>query len=379
LYIDRRPVLAGLVLIGGLFCKENALVFPLLAVAWSLLFEPGVRRLRRVLHTVPQWLAVAAFMPIMMVLRAKQPSYLHIDLDAVSRFFGNILSLVGPDAVYLEQVDPGIGAPLVPAWLAITLLPLLGVLVWRLPERYRFGVAWIVVTLLPTVFVTFQTSRYYYVPLVGVAVVVGLAGHDICRRARGRASKWPMYLAGSLYALYLAHAAWGVRLEESDYELVGDLHRHAAASLRTDVLEQLPAPGQRLTFFVRPDTMVWAELLMERYESRPWYWPVTYKWIYRRPHGVLGMTNTFGFVTYCADRRRSPSLFVAAGRGEYLRALEENDYVVVAHNAADNSFRIASDQVRREIAAAAATSDLYSFLQPGRFDPTATGDKQLGR
>jgi hypothetical protein len=118
---------------------------------------------------------------------------------------------------------------------------------------------------------------------------------------------------------------------------------------------------------------------MEKYSARPWYWPTTYKWIYRRPHGVLGLAGTFGFVTYCADGRREPSLFVAASHAEYQRALDDGSFVVVAHDADSNSFRIASEEVRREVEAAAATSDPYRYLQPGRFDPTATGGQLLGR
>ena len=97
-----------------------------------------------------------------------------------------------------------------------------------------------------------------------------------------------------------------------------------------------------------------------------------------RPHGVLGMTNTWGFVSYCADRRREPSLFVAAAPDEYRRALDAEAFVVVVHGD-DNSFHLASESVRGEIASAAARSDIYRFLQPGRFDPAASGDKRLGR
>jgi hypothetical protein len=378
LFIDRRPLLAGLALLAGLFCKENALVFPVLAVAWVVLLEPREERWRRLVQTLPQWLAVVLFLPIMTVLRADESSYIHIDLASFPRLWENLLSLVGPDAVYLRQVVLGSDA-LLSQWLAIALLPLLGFLVWRLPSDYRFGFAWVVVTLIPTLFVTFQTSRYYYVPLVGVAIVVGLLGRDVVRWAEDHDSRVPVRVAGGLFAIYLAHTICGVFLEESDYAFVGDLHRQAADSMQRNVVDQLPEPGGGLSLFVRADTMVWAERLMERFESRPWYWPTTYKWIYRRPHGVLGMTNTWGFVSYCANRRREPSLFVAARPEEYRRALAADAFVVVAHDAADNSFHIVPEAVRKEVASEAAQSDLYSFLQPGRFDPTASGSKQLGR
>jgi hypothetical protein len=378
LFIDRRPWLAGVLLLGGLFCKENALVFPALSVAWVVLLEPREGRGRRVLQSLPQWLAVALFVPLLMVLRAEESSYIHVDMAVVPRFWENLLSLVGPDAVYLRQVVFD-GDPWLSQWLAIALLPLLAVLVLRMPERYQFGVVWIVVTLVPTLFVTFQTSRYYYVPLVGVAIVVAVLGRDVVHWAEDRGSGLPVALAGGLFALYLCHSVWGVQLEESDYAYVGDLHRRAAESMQENVIGLLPGPGEGLGFFVRPDTMVWAERLIKRHESRPWYWPTTHKWIYRRPHGVLGMTNTWGFVTYCADRRREVSLFVAARPEDYREALAREAFVVVVHDAVDNSFHVAPEQMRRELASAAGENDLYRYLQPGRFDPTATGSKQLGR
>jgi hypothetical protein len=378
LYIDRRYILAGFVLLGGLFCKENALVFPALSVAWAILVEPSAGRWRRLARTLPQWLAVAAFVPLMAALRAEESSYLHLNLAVIPRFWENLLSLVGPDATYLRQVVLD-GSPLLPQWLAIILLVPLGLLWWRLPARYRFGPVWVALTLAPTLFVTFQTSRYYYVPLVGVALLVGLVAEDLSRRAGARDSRRSLRLAAGLFALYLGHCVWGIQLEESDHDFFGGLHRRAAESMQREVIGQLPEPGEGLTLFVRPDTMVWAQRLMERFESRPWYWPTTYKWIYRRPHGVLGMTNTWGFVTYCADRRREASLFVAARPEEFREALATDSFVVVAHDAADNSFRIAPEPLRREVAAAAASSDLYSYLQPGRFDPSASGSKRLGR
>jgi len=378
LFINRRPWLATLALLGGLFSKENALVFPALAVLWTLLFEPRGGRWRRLAETLPQWLAVAAFVPLMTWLSSAQSSYLELDTGVFSRFWEIVLSMIGPDAVYLKQVVIGTEAPLVPLWLALPLCGGLAASWWRMPPRYRFAVAWIVITTAPTVFVAFQVSRYYYAPLVGVVMLVALVGTDLLGRARRRGRRRAVAAAAALYVLYLAHAVWGLRVEESDYQFIGDLHRRAALSFEREVVDRLPGPGGPLTIFVRGDTMIWADALTKRYNGRPWFWPTTYKWVYRRPFGVLGLSNTYGFVTHCLDRRRGSALFAAAPRDDYDVAMSQGDVLVVVHEAPENRFRIAIENERREVADAARASDLYRYLQPGRIDPTAAGVRQLG-
>jgi hypothetical protein len=239
-------------------------------------------------------------------------------------------------------------------------------------------VSWIAVTTLPTVFVPFQSSRYYYVPLVGVAILVGVVGTEIQAWASRRNNRHALPVAGAVYLLYLAHAVWGVQLEESDYEYMGDLHRQASESFRSEVIERLPPPDGPLTLFARGDTMVWADALQQKCNDRPWYWPTTYKWVYRRPHGILGLTNTYGFVTYCLDERHRGSLFAAASLHDYERAIAGDDFVVVIHSSDGNSFRIASPDERSRLAVAARESDLYRYLQPGRIDAAASGLRQLG-
>jgi hypothetical protein len=238
---------------------------------------------------------------------------------------------------------------------------------------------WVAATVLPTLFVPFQVSRYSYVPLVGVAMVVGLMATDIPVWARRRGVRAAVPVAATVYALYLAHATWGVLLEEADYQVIADMHRQAAASFQREIVDKIPTEPRMLTIFVRGDTMVWAETLRSRYSRWPWYWPTTYKWVYRRPHGVLGLTNTFGFVTYCLDGQREPPLFIAVNRREYERAIADGDFVVVAHDAESNSFHFVSETERREVTTAATSSDLYRYLQPGRLDSTASGRQNLER
>jgi hypothetical protein len=378
LLLTRRPWWAALLLLAGLFSKENALVFPAVAVLWALLIEPRTDRVTRLVQTIPMWLAAGLFYPLLKLLSSAESSYLDVDASFVTRFWEIMLSMVGPDAFYIKHVALATGEPLLPLSLAVVLIALSAAALYWMPARYRFAVLWIAVTTAPTVFVPFQMSRYYYVPLVGVAMLIGLAGTDVARLSSRRSARPAAAAAWSLYALYLAHAVWGLQLEEDDYQFMGDIHRRAAASFRSQVAGALPEPGGALTLFVRGDTMFWTDALQRQCDSRPWYWPATYKWVYRRPYGVLGLTNTHGFVTFCLDDRRRRPLFVAAAEDDYRRAMAADEFVVVAHDNGTNSFRWLSAEERREIAVVAADSDLYRYLQPGRIDPTAMGGRQLG-
>ncbi len=369
LFIRGRSVAAAPLLLVALFCKENALMFPAVAVVWALLFVDSSHRRRRLLETLPMWSAAAVFTPLMLTLR--QPSYLDVSWSALPRFFELVLSYVGPDATYLEQEVLKTGGPLIPVWLAALLLVAAAAAVWRLPTRYRFGVLWIPITVLPTLFVPFQTSRYHYVPLVGVALVVGVTATDILHRARTARSRWWLLPAAAVFLLYVGHAAWGMAVEEHDYGLIGELHREAADSFLRDALPVMLSHPERVTVFIRDDTMVWADRLLAAYGGRPWYWPTTYKWIYRRPWGIGGLADTYGFVTYCAavEGDVDPPLFEPVSRGELTTALAVHQVQAVVYEAATNRFGIAPPRVLDELASRPLTAGMAMSLQPGRFRP----------
>ncbi len=369
LFIRGRYVAAGPVLLAALFCKENALMVPAVAVVWVLLFTERDRRRRRLLETLPMWTAAAAFTPLMMALR--QPSYLDLSWAALPRFLELVVSYVGPDVTYLEQEVMKTGGPVIPVWLAALLLGVAAAMVWRLPPRYRFGMLWIPLTVLPTLLVPFQTSRYHYVPLVGVALVVGVAVTDLLRRARETGRRWWLWPAAAVFLLYVGHAAWGLTVEEHDYELIGELHREAAESFRRDALPAMLSEPGLVTVFVRDDTVLWADRLLAAYGGRPWYWPTTYKWIYRRPYGIVGLADTYGFVSYCASvgGEVDPPLFEPVSRAELAAALARRQVQVISYETAANRFGVAPRWVLEELAARPLTAGLAESLQAGRFRP----------
>jgi hypothetical protein len=161
----------------------------------------------------------------------------------------------------------------------------------------------------------------------------------------------------------------GVSAEELDFEQAGEYHRQAEQSFRTDVLPGIPDSGDWMGVFVKPQDLRWQEELYAAQLLRPWFVPATYKWIYPRPSGVLGMADTYGFVTCSAWKRRKHPLFIPVDFDEYREMIRAGRFYVVVHDYESNTFRFGSDHLRAEIARRVDERDLYTFLQPGRFDP----------
>ena len=181
----------------ALLSKENAIV--LLPLACLLLAMRGRRWLR---ETLVLWLLAAAYLGLELAVRSGGDLYFQLDWKAASRFWDIVLGFVGPDMTTVGQVLLGGRLPVVPLWLAVVLFAALAIAIWRVREPYRFALIWIVVTVLPTVFLGHQGSRYTYVPLVGVGMIVGEAGRSLWARATQR------YQRGAVLAVATAWCVW---------------------------------------------------------------------------------------------------------------------------------------------------------------------------
>ncbi len=350
----------------ALLSKENAVI--LLPLACLLLAMRGRRWLR---ETLPLWLLAAVYVGCEVAVRSRGHLYFQLDWRAASRFWDVVLGFIGPDMTNVGQVLLGGRLPVVPLWLAVVLFAALAIAIWRAREPYRFALIWIVVTTLPTVFLGHQGSRYTYVPLVGVGMIVGEAGRSLWATTTRR------YQRGAILAVATAVAlvfVVGINLAASGYAYLGELHRQAVGSFRREVLPAMLIDRAQVVVFVQGDTRVWRERVYARLLSVPWYFPVTYTWLYPRPLGVLGMTDTAAFATACALGRTPTPLFAAVSPDELRRALASGRFLVAVHHEDSNTFSLGSDRLRSAVSVAAAREDLSLRLQPGRFDPTFRGD-----
>lgn len=372
-HLARRPVLATLCLVVALFSKENALVFAPLVTLHAALFTDRAERRSWLLRTLPLWGVSALFAGFEAWIRLGLPTVVPFGFAGFTRFWENVLSYVGPHPAWLRHAVLGQDATLVPLWLAALLWLALAVAIWRLRGLARFGLAWMTLFMLPTASYAYQGSRYEYVPLVGVWMVLGHGLYAWVRRAaergRRRTAAGLVAVGGAVLLYFLV----GINLEQSDYALMGEMHRQAAQSFRRDVLPELPEGPGSMTVFLRPPARPWLEELYAHSLLKPWWAPATYKWFYPRTTGILGQASTYGFVTWCAWGERDSPLFVVVPYPEFAERLARGDFVAVIHDGASNSFSIGPPGLVAELATRPPTRDLYAALQPGRFDPSASG------
>jgi len=361
-------LIAFVVAVGG---KENAIVLPLVFALWAVLLPRGERRgwLRRLAPMAAVATADAAWG---VLLRSGRSGYLAPGPNALTTLWENIGSWIGPDLHYLRHTVLASSRALIPMWLAAALTLVAVLLAFRASGRVRFALGWIVVTMLPTVFVPVQGARYQYVPTVGAALVLalmlaGLAGAPT--RLRRAASA---VVVGWL-AVSVAWNAVGIRLEASDFDLVSDLHRRAAASFAETALPALTAVPDAVCLFLPADTMAVDREVVAAWGRHPWWAPTTQKWLYRRADGILGMTNTWAFVTWVAIGRAPDPLFVVARPEEVQTAAGAGRLVAVHHRLPADRFELAPPAVADRVASDPRFEDAWISFQPGRFDPTATG------
>jgi hypothetical protein len=384
LILKRRVVLAALLLVPSLFAKENAVLFPLLATIlifytdgdeMKIRFSQLIRRwTRAAILTSPLWALACAF-ALLEILGSRSATYLSTDLAFVSRFWEGWITYLGPDSTWLREVIFGGGPTLVPTWLAVVLFVPFTFLLWRLPRLIRLGVVWTCITMLPTLAVPFQSSRYHYVPLVGIALVFGVVWSSLYEQwdRSSKNNQAGLFLLFSATALLAAFFIWGIQNEEQDTAHIGELHRQAAASFETNIDPFLDRGSNGMTVFMRTENLAVANSL---FRPRPWFMPETYKWVYRRPHGVLGLANTYGFVSYCSYDPEHPNLFVAVSQNDFQKRLTSGSFSVALHNSMTNVFSMGDRQIHQSVRQMATEHVSYSLLQPGRFDPTFRGVDQ---
>lgn len=372
-FLSHRKILTMLCFTMALLSKENAVLLPLLITCYGLLLVISEKR-GWLKQTIPLWIFSLLYLGIRNYLTAGDISYLTIDWHALPRFWENMLSQIGPDAMYIRQVWLGGRSSLLPGWIAAILFVMLGIAIWKIPREYRFGLLWMCITMLPTVCIVYQTSRYRYIPLIGLGLIVGQGISEMLTFFWKKNSQKTILSICTVFTVIIIYFAVGVNLEEQDYAFFGEIHRQAAESFQQDILPQMPKDADMMAVFLRPESRKWEEELYKKYLLKPWYFPGTYKWAYTRPHGILGgLAGTHSFVSYCAYDHVKHPLFVGVLYEEFRSRILSGDFYIIIHDYETNTFGFGADPLKTEIVQHVDHEEFYYFLQPGHFDPTSTG------
>ncbi len=376
LFLHKRTRLAPLCLFFGLVAKENAALFPFIVVLYVYEFETQEKK-RWLQRTIPLWIVTCLAGGLAVYIRTSSESYgkgyLTVTWHGLNQFWETLFTFIGPDIIYIKMVYLEGDRSFIPTWGAILLWIGFAFFLWKIPRIYRFGFLWMAITTLPTVFVYHQTSRYYYIPLVGLGIVAGQSMYDLLRYSRQKQSQLALFAVMAGFICIIIYFIIGINLEEQDYDFFGDIHWQAAQSFKRDILPTMPRDAQTMAIFLKPDSKLWAEELYAKFLSKAWYLPVTYKWVFRRHEGVLGLSNTYGFVTYCAYHEVKDTLFVNVSYEEYQKNMLAGDFYIIFHDYETNTFNFGSDTKKAELIRHRDDEMLYRFLQPGRFDPMNTG------
>jgi hypothetical protein len=376
-FFSQRIILAMICFTLALLSKENAVLLPFLVTLYGVSLVKHEKR-AWLKQTIPLWIFSALYLGLRNYVTAGDTSYLTIDWYALPRFWENMLSQIGPDTTYVRIVWLAGQSSLLPGWIAALLFVMLGIAVWKIPGEYRFGLLWMCITMLPTVFIVYQTPRYRYIPLIGLGMIVGQGVSEMLTYFRKHNSQMAILGICTVFTLIIVYFVVGVNLEEQDYAFFGKIHRQAAQSFQQDILPHMPKGAQTMAVFSRPDSRKWEEELYKKFLLKPWYFPGTYKWVYTRPHGVLGgLVSTYSFVSYCAYGYIEHPLFVGIPYEEFRKRLLSGDFYLIIHDYETNTFTFGTDTLKTDIVKYLDDKKFYYFLQPGRFDQTSRGASYL--
>jgi hypothetical protein len=376
-FVNKRPGWASVALLFGLFAKENALVFPLLFTLYVVWFVSENKK-QWAIRTIPSWIVALIVAGLVKFVRSGDPAYLTIDLNAFSRFWELMLTYVGPDVVFTKQVWLHGQAYVFSWWLAGILCILLGLALWKFPVIYRFGVLWMIIATIPTLFIVYQTSRYYYVPLVGLGIIIGQGGNTLLNYFQQRHARRAIMALSGGFLLLMMYFVAGVHLEERDYDMYGEVHREVIESFTEEIFPSMPKDEQSMAVLLYPETRKWEEVLYAQYLLKPWFFPKTYKWVYARPFGMLGgLATPYGLMSYGSYCQGESSLFVGVSYEMFRQHVLAGDFYVIVHDYDTNTLNFGNETLKAEVAKRVDDRYFYHFFQPGHFDPTYTGEAYL--
>jgi hypothetical protein len=212
-HVKRRPLLAGACCLLAMLSKEEAVLLPLVAAAWSALeAEDGVgARVRAAAaRTWPWFVALGVYLP----LRLRTDAFWPADAPSYYRLTVSPAMLAGNIVQYADR--------------ALTTAAVVGVVLFvasrrraRLDAMERrvvaFGAVWVAVTFAITVFVPTRSSLYAVLPSAGAALgaaAVAAAALRAHPRGAGRALVTLALLPALLLPVYWRRNERWVRLAD---------------------------------------------------------------------------------------------------------------------------------------------------------------------
>lgn len=231
-YISKRFVLGSFLLLAALLSKEEAVLLPVVLIAWALYDSrltaslPTAARIKLIVSAV---LVETAYF----VLRAKSGAFTPATAPSFYRFTFAPTAVASNLFQYLDRTAT-FAVMVVMLWILISRTTKL-LLTVEDKSVIAFGILWWIGTLGLTVFLPVRSSLYACLPSVGVALI---AGSMVSRSVALSPVVLSQRLSASILLPFLLSPVYYLRAQPLTRE--ADLSRHTLETLR-HVANRLPA------------------------------------------------------------------------------------------------------------------------------------------
>ncbi len=234
----------------GFGSLENNVVYPGIAVAWTLLVETRAKWKRLLASTIPLFALSAAYSALhLWIAPAPKTGIYAVRVDA--RIFATLWEYWRWAFVSPEWVAHGFARSQARVVLVITMAAVAGFVAWRAYRRRPaalFGVAWFAIVISPLALLPDRHTEYYLcAPVIGLALAAGWAFSAAWERgwalrvgAMAIAGAW---LAGSIPAARVSARVFADDSTISKNLVLGVVEAHRRHPAKAILLDGVPQAG----------------------------------------------------------------------------------------------------------------------------------------
>ena len=222
--------------------KENTVALPVVLLAHDLLFDSR-RRWGIARAQVPYWLVLAGYVAVRVISlgqfgRNTGGGFLSYGWELFAQFYTQALA-----QPFLTDIDR-------PLMLAVWACGAAIVILARRRRAVWFGVAWVLISLVPSASAAYVAPRLAYAPSAGLALA--LAALLVPAPVEGRV-RIPAWVPSGLLALLVTANGWGLAARVDDWRAAGAVA--SAVVSETQRLHPALPPGARLYYTGVPDVL----------------------------------------------------------------------------------------------------------------------------
>ncbi|OGF48001.1 MAG: hypothetical protein A2452_04935 [Candidatus Firestonebacteria bacterium RIFOXYC2_FULL_39_67] len=308
----------------------NAVIIPVLLMLYVLLFnnKPFSKKnyLSNIKILLPYFMITAAYIIIYLFVKNTQSisSYYKFDMSIPVQLGKNIFDYI--DFMYLNYRIFDYNSNSVIVVSIIVLIAYFSCLLLIKDKMIRFGLFWMLITLIPYLPVPtvkyFQYSRYRYIPVAGFAIIISavvmkLYNMKITSGKKNLFKYSYKIIAVSVVLVYALSNVYYIDLEEQGYKTFGDYHKQLVNKIMP-LMESVPKDKMVVYvnsyYFNGPKYMQQYHLIMPRL-------------LFVRSTGPLGLVYIEDLLTFCKYDTENPGVYVQErSKEKVFKCMADNNY-----------------------------------------------------